>query len=92
LKQSPDSPDDNAVEKARELKIKIVTYDWLEDSLMSKPYRPKREGPYLWDRILRERDDTYKVTKNGKKGRRGVDMGMKLLTKQMTNSLTPQAS
>ncbi|QGA15265.1 hypothetical protein EYB26_002922 [Talaromyces marneffei] len=68
-----------AVEKARSLKIKIVTYDWLEDSLMSKPCKPKREGPYLWDKILRERDDTYKVTKDGKnekkgkKGRRRVD-------------------
>ncbi|RAO66112.1 uncharacterized protein BHQ10_002124 [Talaromyces amestolkiae] len=63
-----------AVERARQLKIKIVNYDWLEDSLMSKPYRPKREGPYLWDRILRERDDSYRVTKDGKKGRRGVDI------------------
>ncbi|OKL64552.1 hypothetical protein UA08_00838 [Talaromyces atroroseus] len=42
------------VEKARSLKIKIVTYDWLEDSLLSKTCKPKREGPYLWDRILRE--------------------------------------
>lgn len=44
---------------------------------MSKPYRPKREGPYLWDRILRERDDSYRVTKDGRKGRRGVDIGKK---------------
>ncbi|KAF3391907.1 hypothetical protein DPV78_010449 [Talaromyces pinophilus] len=64
-----------AVEKARSLKIKIVTYDWLEDSLMSKGSRPKREGPYLWDHILRERgDDKYRVIKDGKKGRRGVDI------------------
>ena len=28
--------------------IKVVSYDWLEDSLLSKS--PKREGPYLMDR------------------------------------------
>ncbi|KJF60633.1 BRCT domain-containing protein, variant [Coccidioides immitis RS] len=27
--------------------IKIVSYEWLEDSLLSKSKRPKREAPYL---------------------------------------------
>lgn len=39
--------------KAKRLKIKIVSYDWLEDSLMSKSRAPKREGPYLLDTILK---------------------------------------
>lgn len=89
MKQRPDSHNDDAVEKARSLKIKIVTYDWLEDSLMSKGSRPKREGPYLWDHILRERGgDKYRVTKDGKKGRRGVDIGMSPLSEYEKNSLT----
>lgn len=88
LKQAADNPNDDAVEKARSLKIKIVTYDWLEDSLMSKGSRPKREGPYLWDHILRERgDDKYRVTKDGKKGRRGVDIGVCSLMEHKKNSL-----
>ncbi|KAF9884138.1 hypothetical protein FE257_002259 [Aspergillus nanangensis] len=33
--------------------IKIVSYEWLEDSLMSKSRAPKREGPYLWKNILK---------------------------------------
>lgn len=56
---------------------------------MSKGSRPKREGPYLWDHILRERgDDKYRVTKDGKKGRRGVDIGMCSLTEYKKSSLT----
>jgi len=33
--------------------VKIVSYDWLEDSLMGKTH--KKEGPYLWSRIEKER-------------------------------------
>ncbi|GAB1212494.1 hypothetical protein ATERTT37_001633 [Aspergillus terreus] len=33
--------------------IKIVSFDWLEDSLMSKTRKPKRETPYLLETILR---------------------------------------
>ncbi|RLL96620.1 hypothetical protein CFD26_106165 [Aspergillus turcosus] len=37
-----------AVEKAKLLEtVKIVTYDWLEDSLQSKTRKPKPEGAYL---------------------------------------------
>lgn len=41
--------------QAKRLKnIKIVSYDWLEDSLLSKSRRPKKEGPYLRDKILKK--------------------------------------
>lgn len=41
------------VREARRIKkIKIVSIDWLEDSLLSKDRRPKREGPYLWRGIV----------------------------------------
>ncbi|KAF7125549.1 hypothetical protein CNMCM5793_001809 [Aspergillus hiratsukae] len=37
-----------AVQKAKLLEtVKIVTYDWLEDSLQSKTRKPKPEGAYL---------------------------------------------
>ncbi|KAM0110180.1 hypothetical protein ACP6JB_004282 [Aspergillus fumigatus] len=37
-----------AVQKAKRLEtVKIVTYDWLEDSLQSKTRKPKPEGAYL---------------------------------------------
>jgi anthranilate synthase/indole-3-glycerol phosphate synthase/phosphoribosylanthranilate isomerase len=43
------------VREARRIKgIKIVSIDWLEDSLLSKHRRPKREGPYLWSKIIRD--------------------------------------
>ncbi|KAG2009159.1 hypothetical protein GB937_007935 [Aspergillus fischeri] len=39
---------DGAVQKAKLLEtVKIVTYDWLEDSLQSKTRKPKPEGAYL---------------------------------------------
>nr|XP_001392721.2 brct domain protein [Aspergillus niger CBS 513.88] len=43
-----------AVRKAKQLRtIKIVSYDWLEDSLLSKNRRPKRETEYLLVDILK---------------------------------------
>ncbi|PWY94837.1 hypothetical protein BO94DRAFT_572371 [Aspergillus sclerotioniger CBS 115572] len=43
-----------AVRKAkRSRNIKIVSFDWLEDSLLSKNRRPKREKEYLLEIILR---------------------------------------
>ncbi|WEW55907.1 anthranilate synthase / indole-3-glycerol phosphate synthase [Emydomyces testavorans] len=36
-----------------QLNLKIVSIDWLEDSLLSKTKRPKREGPYLWSRKIK---------------------------------------
>ncbi|KAH8698493.1 BRCT domain protein [Talaromyces proteolyticus] len=44
-----------AVQKAKKLNIRIVTYDWLEDSLMSKTPAPKCVGPYLWERVLKDK-------------------------------------
>lgn len=42
-----------AVKEAKRLKtIKIVTYDWLEDSLLSKTRRPKNEKPYLLEALF----------------------------------------
>ena len=43
------------VREARRIKgIKIVSIDWLEDSLLSKSRRPKREGPYLWSHVVKD--------------------------------------
>ncbi|KAK2748049.1 hypothetical protein FQN55_004598 [Onygenales sp. PD_40] len=40
-----------AVRDARKVKgLKIVKLEWLEDSLLSKSKKPKREGEYLWAR------------------------------------------
>ncbi|KAJ9294333.1 hypothetical protein DTO271G3_6908 [Paecilomyces variotii] len=58
-----------AVQAAKRMKhVKIVSYDWLEDSLMSKTRRPKREGPYLWEKLL-GRKTKKKATKADKKGK-----------------------
>ncbi|KAK2871794.1 hypothetical protein FQN49_002818 [Arthroderma sp. PD_2] len=44
----------SAVRAAKRIKgIKIVSSDWLEDSLLSKSRCPKREGPYLWARTAK---------------------------------------
>ncbi|KAL5364048.1 hypothetical protein BJX96DRAFT_167978 [Aspergillus floccosus] len=51
------------VETAKRLgTIKIVSYDWLEDSLMSKWRKPKRETPYLLENILRNRKSKTEKT------------------------------
>ncbi|PWY81216.1 BRCT domain protein [Aspergillus eucalypticola CBS 122712] len=43
-----------AVREAKRLRtIKIVSFDWLEDSLLSKNRRPKRETEYLLANILK---------------------------------------
>ncbi|EZF27283.1 hypothetical protein H112_00707 [Trichophyton rubrum D6] len=45
----------NAVRAAKRVKgLKIVSSDWLEDSLLSKSRRPKREGPYLWSQLTKK--------------------------------------
>ncbi|KAJ5975730.1 hypothetical protein N7481_009437 [Penicillium waksmanii] len=45
-----------AVKEAKSLKnVKIVSFDWLEDSLLSKTRRPLKETPYLWTNLLSER-------------------------------------
>ncbi|KLJ11139.1 hypothetical protein EMPG_13591 [Blastomyces silverae] len=50
---------DATVQQARKIKgLKIVKLEWLEDSLLSKNRRPKRENEYLWyqTRGTRKRD------------------------------------
>lgn len=43
-----------SVKKAKELgTVKIVSFDWIEDSLYSRTKRPKPEEPYLWKNLLR---------------------------------------
>ncbi|KAE8147848.1 hypothetical protein BDV25DRAFT_142366 [Aspergillus avenaceus] len=45
----------SAVKEAKRLgTVKIVTYDWLEDSLLSKSKMPKRENAYLLENIGKE--------------------------------------
>lgn len=44
--------------------VKIVAYDWLEDSLLSNTRRPKPEGPYLLKNLMKpEKKVTPKSTK-----------------------------
>ncbi|KAJ5950467.1 uncharacterized protein N7479_008880 [Penicillium vulpinum] len=48
--------------------IKIVSYDWLEDSLLSPTRRPKLEGPYLLKNLMKpeKKEVQKKVTKSSK--------------------------
>ncbi|CRG89638.1 anthranilate synthase / indole-3-glycerol phosphate synthase / phosphoribosylanthranilate isomerase [Talaromyces islandicus] len=71
--ESAFNKDVEAVRKARDWGVRIVTYDWLEDSLMAKPCRPLRVGPYLWDRIGKEKTEKF----DGKNGKRGRKPGQK---------------
>ncbi|CAG8306805.1 unnamed protein product [Penicillium nalgiovense] len=50
------------VESAKKIgTIKIVSYDWLEDSLLSNTRRPKPEGPYLLKNLMKpEKKETQK--------------------------------
>ncbi|KAJ9488190.1 hypothetical protein VN97_g5109 [Penicillium thymicola] len=50
------------VENAKKLSaVKIVSYDWLEDSLLSNNRRPKPEGPYLLKNLMKpERKEAQK--------------------------------
>ncbi|CAI7626885.1 unnamed protein product [Penicillium palitans] len=42
------------VQNAKKLSaVKIVSYDWLEDSLLSNTRRPKPEGPYLLKNLMK---------------------------------------
>ena len=33
-------------------KVKIVNFDWLEDSLLSKTCRPLKEASYIWETLI----------------------------------------
>ncbi|KAJ5676952.1 uncharacterized protein N7477_002585 [Penicillium maclennaniae] len=53
------------IEKAkRSDKVKIVSFDWLEDSLLSRSKRPKPEQPFLWSTLLRENAKVKRTTKD----------------------------
>ncbi|PYH98586.1 hypothetical protein BO71DRAFT_426032 [Aspergillus ellipticus CBS 707.79] len=57
--------DVETVRKAKRLKsIKIVSYDWLEDSLLSKNRRPKREAEYLLENLLNNEKKRKRETSN----------------------------
>lgn len=44
----------HTVETAKKIStVKIVSYDWLEDSLQSNTRRPKPEGPYLLKNLMK---------------------------------------
>ncbi|PWY77493.1 hypothetical protein BO70DRAFT_294673 [Aspergillus heteromorphus CBS 117.55] len=59
------------VRKAKRVKsIKIVSFDWLEDSLQSKNRRPKRETEYLLENILMA-EKKANEKKKGKRERSG---------------------
>lgn len=63
------------VEKAKKSgKIKIVSFDWLEDSLLSHSKRPKPEKAFLWSTLLRESEGaaTKKLTSMSQYGSFGV--------------------
>lgn len=55
-------------------KVKIVSYDWLEDSLQAAGRRPKKESPYLLqdltkptkDRVEAKKLESNRVTKKNK--------------------------
>ncbi|KAG0154841.1 hypothetical protein PDIDSM_412 [Penicillium digitatum] len=52
------------VETAKKLgTIKIVAFDWLEDSLLSNTRRPKPEGPYLLKSLTRLEKKDFQRTK-----------------------------
>ncbi|KAG5304981.1 BRCT domain-containing protein [Histoplasma capsulatum G186AR] len=68
---------DAAVQQARKIAgLKIVKLEWLEDSLLSKKRRPKRETEYLWyqTRGTRKRDTVKKT--NAVMDMDAVDPGM----------------
>lgn len=43
--------------------IHIVTYDWLEDSLISKTRKPLPEKPYAWDKRIFKKKAALKKDK-----------------------------
>jgi hypothetical protein len=51
------------VKDANKLGIKIVSYDWLDDSLLSLTRRPKGEGLYLLKNIVKAAAKKAKVPK-----------------------------
>jgi len=67
---------DTTVKEALKIKkLKIVTFDWFEDSLMQKS--PKREGPYLLKRVAKKTQKQKAQKKS--KVKRAVKEGCKLL-------------
>ncbi|KAI9038782.1 BRCT domain protein [Aspergillus affinis] len=69
-----------AVRKAKRFKVKIVSYDWLEDSLLSKSRAPKREGPYLLETILKNEKKANAEAKAKKASKRPAKVKAKRTT------------
>ncbi|KAK1146474.1 hypothetical protein N8T08_002903 [Aspergillus melleus] len=69
------------VRKAKRFKIKIVSYDWLEDSLLSKSRAPKREGPYLLETILKNEKKASAEAKAKKAPKRQIKVKAKRTVK-----------
>ncbi|KAJ5793757.1 hypothetical protein N7457_000356 [Penicillium paradoxum] len=67
------------VETAKKMSaIKIVSYDWLEDSLQSSNRKPKPEGPYLLKNLmLLEKKESKKKEKTNTKAPNGVKKNSK---------------
>ncbi|PGH10014.1 anthranilate synthase/indole-3-glycerol phosphate synthase/phosphoribosylanthranilate isomerase [Blastomyces parvus] len=64
---------DATVQQARKIKgLKIVKLEWLEDSLLSKNRRPKRENDYLWYQARDTRKSGTSKHKNTTKNIDGV--------------------
>ncbi|KAJ5161614.1 hypothetical protein N7492_007006 [Penicillium capsulatum] len=59
-----------AVQQAKELgTVKIVSYEWLEDSLLSKSRRPKPEAPYLLETLTRPASKSAQKAKGNPPGK-----------------------
>ncbi|KAL2827622.1 hypothetical protein BDW59DRAFT_160259 [Aspergillus cavernicola] len=55
----------SAVDEAKKIgTVKIVSYDWLVDSLLSKGRMPLAAKPYLWGNILKEEKQKSQVKKS----------------------------
>lgn len=52
--------------------VKIVSYDWLEDSLQSKSRLPKVEKNYLWESILKNKTKNRKENVETKMNQRNL--------------------
>ncbi|EQL29968.1 hypothetical protein BDFG_07456 [Blastomyces dermatitidis ATCC 26199] len=75
---------DATVHQARKIKgLKIVKLEWLEDSLLSKTRRPKRENEYLW---YQTRGTCKRDTGKRKNASKNIDgVGSNCLKKQRRN-------
>lgn len=86
-------------------KVKIVTFDWLEDSLLGKSKRPKNERAYLLENIMKAKNIQNKgkrkadqLQNESKRPKGGLMCGSAprgfftqiYFSKQSTHSLSPR--